>query len=739
MVLIRRLSLALLAVCATALATIPNPLLQLGFGSGATCGSACGGGGTALSITTASLNSCVVGATCTQNITATGGTNTGYKFSKVSEYPNTDFWDNIMPSGLRTGTPEYAETETVTYQVTDSGGHTAQKSFALVTAASGSLAIVSPATLPTAALNGYYAYRELASGGIPPYTWSASGVVQPCNLTFEGWLICSPNAAGTTSFTVTVTDANGATATLAQSFTTSSALKFGRVDPVDGVVHFPSGYAGSYYRGRPAAYGGTPPYTYTATGLPSWATLNSSTGAITGTPTSSGNVLIAITATDSASSPAHATANALINISSAITASRPSGNTSSAFFLNGNALYDANGKLFRLRGVNQLHFGNASTPSTVQNTGANAVRIWDGNHSTATYLSLANGYIANGIVPILTQSYVPGGGGTSGDTSDTDLQTVVTWWVSNESAFVPIMNKMMLNIANEWNGSSSANWASTYESMLPQLRTAGYTCPIIIDADGQGENLGTLITYGAAVIAADPMHNTMLAWHGYRTEHYQQIQIASITTGSSTTTVNFQSNSATAPFPNWVGGYYVYNAQGATQLNGAWSGAITSGSAGSWHTTLNTGNSTGWGAYVANSATIVLDTVDQGGNDAHYRRAGDLIVSSGLPIIMGEFGPGNRDTASNNFTGFVADADYGQTIAGLENYNTIGWIEWAYDDNNQTGCTTSFANWWGLVQASCSSTAYPPPTGLTGVGLDVVPNPRRGLDALGIPADSIHP
>jgi hypothetical protein len=63
----------------------------------------------------------------------------------------------------------------------------------------------------------------------------------------------------------------------------------------------PNGTVGTAYSGAVSASGGTTPYTYSASNLPSGLAINSSTGAITGTPPSNsvGTAAVTVTVTDS--------------------------------------------------------------------------------------------------------------------------------------------------------------------------------------------------------------------------------------------------------------------------------------------------------------------------------------------------------------------------------------------------------------------------------------------------------
>ncbi len=86
------------------------------------------------------------------------------------------------------------------------------------------------------------------------------------------------------SFTIQVTDSGALTGTKAFTLTVNAA-------PVAPVITtatpLPAGTVGVAYSQTFAASGGTPPYTnwaVTAGAIPAWATLNATTGALTGTP-----------------------------------------------------------------------------------------------------------------------------------------------------------------------------------------------------------------------------------------------------------------------------------------------------------------------------------------------------------------------------------------------------------------------------------------------------------------------
>jgi hypothetical protein len=146
------------------------------------------------------------------------------------------------------------------------------------------MAITSP-TLPTGAVNLAYTTTPLQiQGGTLPLNWTTSPL--PAGLSLDpvkGVLSGTPGIAGTTAVTVTVFDSAvpALMASHTYSLTVAPALAIITPGPL------PAGQ--QQYVAYPAltmqAQGGTPPYKWTASGLPPGLILNSATGVLSGVPT----------------------------------------------------------------------------------------------------------------------------------------------------------------------------------------------------------------------------------------------------------------------------------------------------------------------------------------------------------------------------------------------------------------------------------------------------------------------
>ena len=163
-----------------------------------------------LSITTSSsLPNGAVGASYSQKFGAVGGT-PPYTWSLSGDsIPGLTFSTSQV---TLSGVPTTAGTYNFTLQAADSGGLTATRSFSLVIAPA-TLTITSATQLPDANLGAPYSYHMAASGGVPPYTWSANGLPAGLSLDAGSGLISGViNAAGALSFTIRVIDSTQASA-----------------------------------------------------------------------------------------------------------------------------------------------------------------------------------------------------------------------------------------------------------------------------------------------------------------------------------------------------------------------------------------------------------------------------------------------------------------------------------------------------------------------------------------------
>ena len=180
------------------------------------------------------------------------------------------------------------------------------------------------------------------------------------------------------------------------------------------------------------------------------------------------------------------------------------------FVANGQ-IFDATGAAFLPWGVNKAHVDQSNTG--LELTGTNAVRVnLYFRLPNATTTSLFDRFYAAHIVVI------PGRWEATcmeGNTFATTLASQVDAWVAEAAAWKKYERGSMINISNEAGPANSTVWRDQYITAVGRMRAAGYAGLLMIDSGGCGQDVDDIAEYGAALLAADPLHNIVFSLHVY--------------------------------------------------------------------------------------------------------------------------------------------------------------------------------------------------------------------------------
>ena len=216
----------------------------------------------------------LTGAYPVQTLQATGGSG-AYTWSLASG--STPAGITLSATGAISGTPTGTQgTSSFTVQVKDAVGDIAQQPLTIVVNAA---PVISPASLAAATQSETYSQAFSVSSGTAPFTWSASGL--PSWLTFNAAsaTLSGTAASGLFNITIKVTDGNGVS-------TSKPYTLLVNLPPSISPASLAAATQSESYSRTFSVSSGTAPFTWGASGLPSWLTFNAGSATASGTAVS---------------------------------------------------------------------------------------------------------------------------------------------------------------------------------------------------------------------------------------------------------------------------------------------------------------------------------------------------------------------------------------------------------------------------------------------------------------------
>lgn len=198
-------------------------------------------------------------------------------------------WATLSSGCLLTGIPNVAGSTVIAITATNSFGVAGPTNFTLPVNQVPSFITTSP--LPSGT-NGTSYSLQFQSNGTPTPSYSATGVPAGLTLSSSGLLSGIPTVNATGNIAVTITNAAGSAGPTNFSLTVNPA---GTAPTITTTSPLPNAVVGQSYSVQFTGTGS--PATWTATGLPTWATLTTA-GLLSGTPDIAGTSTVAVTLTN---------------------------------------------------------------------------------------------------------------------------------------------------------------------------------------------------------------------------------------------------------------------------------------------------------------------------------------------------------------------------------------------------------------------------------------------------------